>query len=140
MKKKDNKLSIKWANFFIHGLIPLRILLNIIEYFKIYDSIEVWNNIIIMLLILNAGYIVLLVLTYFYAKDFTHVGYNLLYSLFITETIILSFSATNNLVVNSTVEYLLILLVLVVFTSLIWFLPNYIYFKKRKHLFVNKVT
>lgn len=137
MAKK--KLSIKWAENFIHGIIPLRILLILVDSFRTYENIEYWTNLITIFFIINACYIILMVFTYFYAKKYTKIGYKLLYSLFIIDTLIFSISAVNNVSVGSTNEYILILLILIFLTFLIWLLPNYIYFKKRKHLFINKV-
>lgn len=137
MNKKEKNLSIKWLETFIFGIIPLRAIFNIINMFRVYGNVEMWNNLVILSLIIDVIYITLGVFTYFYARKYIKIGYNLLYSLFIVDTIMFGVTAVNNIAVSSISEYFYILLFLLVFSGLVWFLPNHIYLKKRKHLFVN---
>lgn len=135
MNKKQKKLSIKWLETFVYGIIPLRVLFNIINIFIAYGNIKVWNSLAVLSFITDIMYITLLVLTYFYAKKYIKTGYNLLNALFIVDTIMYSITAANNVAGDSISEYFYILICLLVFSGLVWWLPNHIYIKKREHLF-----
>lgn len=135
-KIKDKEiLSTKWLNFCIYWRIPISVLFGISNLLQFYGEVNNWNYLIIIFLIIDVSTIILYIITFIFARNYTRAGYKLLYSLFIFETITYSLATANNGTFNNNNEYILALLIYFVVLGLLWFLPNHIYLKKRKHLF-----
>lgn len=135
-KIKDKEiLSTKWLNFCIYWRIPISVLFGISNLLQFYGEVNNWNYLIIIFLIIDVSTIILYIITFIFARNYTKAGYRLLYSLFIFETITYSLTTANNGTFNNNNEYILALLIYFVVLGLLWFLPNHIYLKKRKHLF-----
>ena len=120
-KKKNKELSMRWYKFWNYVKLPWIIIINCINFFSLIDE----NSNVAILLILSLYIWYVINSMYNKRKNcFTHIKIILMF-----ETISWSIAITDN--INFLNLFIFIILLV------IWFLPNYVYFYKRKDIFIN---
>lgn len=133
-ENEEKEFSMKWWDFNQYIRFPFGILTSIsvfIRYLKLTS-----NSVISLLLVLNILNGILLFVTSYYFFKRTKVGYKLLNILLIYELLSNSFSFA----LKSGKFDIINFCVFISVYGIIWTLPNYIYFKKRKSLFNNTLS
>lgn len=136
--KSQNKhakdMPMFWWNFCKYVRFPLGILSylgNMTYYSELPTNIT--TNIFFLIDIVIA---IFLCATYYHFLKLTKIGYKFLNTWLITELLLNSFNAT---VAKSGTFVTIDFIIYVIILGLIWTLPNFIYFRKRKNLFDNNV-
>jgi len=130
-------ISLKWLKFHIYWRIPFGTFVGILNFLNFYINMDYWSIISVFAFVLDVASIVVFILTFIYAKSFTKRGYYLLYITLIIECITMSVYATENYLLKYNPDtYFSNWLIFISIFLLIWFLPNHVYFGKRKHLFI----
>lgn len=128
IQRSNNKsFGLKWFVFYTYIRLPISILLLIISVAILYDRVFMavdLNEIFSLLLLLI--YLVLLIALLIGLKDRKLWAWKLNFIVLIIETIIAAIGKSDDIVIFIT---------LTVLGSLLWILPNWVYFSKRKFLF-----
>ena len=135
MNKKTNDL---WFNIYVFLLLPFCVLINIwnlIGYIKHFDSL---NNMFITIiqLILCVTSIIFYNYTFYYAKYRVKKSYLLIMISIFLSVIVASFNQTLNTYYDQGAKTYLMFLVYVALFVIWWGLPNYIYFERRKEMYI----
>lgn len=136
---KNNDLPLNWLNFWKYIRFPVGIFLSVfnIGNYLVNEQLEL-NIIIILAFLIDVSSIIFMCVTFYHFAYPTKKGYALLNIWLLVELLLNSFNTTLN---SSTIECSTLLdfvtYFVITFTvlGLIWTLPNYIYFKKRKYYF-----
>ncbi len=140
--EKEKDLPMNWWHFWQYIRFPLGILLSIFYFFQsLWEIKDMTFNIYgVLLLFLNFAIVVFLCITfYFFIKRKKH-GFKILIIYSICEILYNSFVNVFDDAIfysYSLTEMVIIALVISGIFGGIWVYPNYIYFKKREHLFKN---
>ena len=118
-------IPIRWLDFYTYGKIPFVVLILIISFINILVNYSKVNNPLLYLFLIIFEIIIAIVLFIGLHKRRLW-GWKFNWFALFFEVLTITIPIANN--VN---EYLIIVCVFLV----IWFLPNFIYFKKRKMLF-----
>ena len=148
-KRKNKKLSTRWLWFYSHIRLPLGMLFTIMSFFSSMDvlssnrssfiSNRQYNNSLTILAIICIGYFLLLLFTWFGLSKRKRWGWYLNWLVLIVEVLSYPFSLLSLQSVapfQNCGEYL----IGVGLGTFWWFLPNAIYFGKRKCLFSKGVN
>ena len=135
MNKKTNDL---WFNIYVFLLLPFCILINIwniIKYLRYFNSL---NNMFITILqlvlcVISIGYYAY---TFYYAKDRVKKAYLLIMISIFYSVFVASFNQTITTYYDQGIKTYLMFIVYIVLITCIYGLPNYVYFKRRKDMFV----
>lgn len=122
--EKNKEIPMKWYKFWNYVKLPSFIIINWLNFFSSID--ESMNPITLLIFSLYIWY----VMSSMYNKRkncFTHIKIILVF-----ETIAWSIAITDNINPDFFLNLFIFIILLVV-----WFLPNYVYFNKRKDIFVN---
>lgn len=133
----------KWMSFIIRFRFPLLFIINGISFASdLLSQIGVYSfPYIIASLVMYAVWFTFYICAYMHASDLTMTGYKLLHIMFPIEVLMLSFSsAALQLSYTFNFGYAFVFFVVqFILLSAVWWLPNAIYFKKRKPLFIPPV-
>lgn len=133
-KKETKEFPMLWWNFNKYVRFPSGILLSLGNI--TYYSQMTFNTTISLLFGIDVACICLLCTTYYHFLKKNKIGYKLLNTLLIVELLINAFSSTMRSGSFVTTDFIINVSIL----GLIWTLPNYMYFRKRKLLFCNSCT
>ena len=135
---KNNTLPMNWWNFWKYVRFPLGIILSAVNIAAYLPELEV-NPITIFALLIDISVVVFMFITYYHFLEQNSIGYKLINTWLIVELTLNTLNtATNSISKSTTVtlmdfagSFALAFLIL----GLVWTLPNYIYFRKRKSCF-----
>lgn len=144
--KKDagNELPMNWWTFWQYARFPLSIIAMAVNIIGYLPNLEV-NTINIFIFLIDFLFFTFMCTTYcYFFMQNNKIGYNLINAYLIIESIY--FPLVNSITIIENVDYAamlmdfaIIFVALLTIWTLIWTLPNYIYFKKRKKCFdINK--
>lgn len=136
--KAENKLPMDWWKFWEYFIFPASMLLYFISIIKMLfiESISTVGPIICNFIVL-----IYMAVTYcFFIYRKSNVGFYIMIVYLALSTLIgasLNTTIIENICTSrmNPDEYLLILFCILIIHTVTWFLPNYIYFKKRKNYF-----
>lgn len=135
---KNSTLPMNWWNFWKYVRFPLGFILTASNIVAYLPELEV-NSITIFALLIDISMVVFMLITYYHFLEQNKIGYKLINAWLIVE---LTFN-TINTAINSMSSYTTVTLMdfagsfvlAFLILGLVWTLPNYIYFKKRKSCF-----
>lgn len=135
---QNNNLPMNWWNFWKYFRFPVGIIMTAVNITSYLPELEV-NAITIFALLTDISIVILMFTTYYHFLEQDKIGYKFTIAWLIIELI----SNTLNTAITSLSDYSNITLmdfsasffVAGAIYGLVWTLPNYIYFKKRKHCF-----
>lgn len=140
INNQHKNLPINWLNFWKYIRFPLGIILSVANVGLYLPKLEV-NLVTIFALLIDILVICFMCITYYHFLMQNKIGYSFLITWLIIELVFNSVNASVSFVSNFEYETLLDFafgfLLAIGFLGLIWTLPNYIYFKKRKYYFFN---
>lgn len=131
-KNQDNisdiELPLRWFKFYTYVRIPASILfaIGLIVFIETSQTIGLIENRMFFVEASLILMIIFLVFLFYALHKRLSVGWTLNWVAIVSDTLIAPISRVN---------FLGAYLVAVILMSLVWFLPNYIYFKKRRHYF-----
>ena len=136
--KQNNTLPMNWWKFWQYFRFPVGIIMTVVNIMNYLPELEV-NAITIFALLTDISIVILMFVTYYHFLDQDKIGYKFMIAWLIIE---LTFNALN-VATTSLSDYSNITLMdfagsfifAICILGLAWTLPNYIYFKKRKHCF-----
>ena len=131
IENEEKEFSMKWWDFNQYIRFPFGIL-SVLTFFIQYSKLTL-NSISSLLFILNIANGALLIVTYYHFLKRNKVGYKLLNVFLICELLVSTF----NLAIKSEKFDIISFVVFIIVYGIVWTLPNYIYFRKRKSLFNN---
>ena len=137
-KKNEKKQSTLWLKFWIYWRLPMSILIGIVYLFGIYNEIEIWNYLTKLCFILDLLTILIYMLTFFTANKFMKIGFYFLNISLLVECFSLALNLTYEKLGQITDNFFTILMIYLGIEIIIWFLPNFIYLRKRKILFTQE--
>lgn len=136
IEESNNNLPLNWYKFYRYFRLPVSIIFGILSCIGLFSNdMDFWPEAtfifaIIFILLILFYIIVLLLFDY-------KIGYLLNNILIIIEIVLYSINCTlgiqNSL--NTVNNVLIYMLTYILIFGVIWGIPNYIYFKKRKYLF-----
>lgn len=124
----EKEPSMLWWDFYKYVRFPVGIITRIV-YIMVFYYNSTFNGIMFFALFLDIFLGIFLIITYYHFWHKTKIGYKLINILLIIELINSSLNAS----IDNKSSFFAILCIL----GLIWTLPNYIYFEKRKRFFSN---
>lgn len=135
----NNTLPMNWWNFWKYFRFPVGIFLTIINIFGYLPELEV-NTITIFALITDIFLVVLMCTTYYHFAIQSKFGYKLLNVWIVIESVCNVLNATisntsDELYAITMLDFVTQFICTFAIWALIWILPNYVYFNKRKHCF-----
>lgn len=133
----SENLPMNWWKFWQYCRLPVGLILSIISLYS-YTEITM-TPVMLFVLMINVLLIVLLVLTLYALIAKKMMGYYLLIITLFLSTLCNTFMNTFSNAKDSSdiTEPCIVFLVSFGILCIIWILPNYIYFKKRRNLFCN---
>lgn len=152
-RKMNEELPMKWWDFCKYIRFPLGIIVSIFNFINTLSAVKdiQLNSFGYIIISVNFALIILLCVTYYFFLERKKYGFEILITYYICELLYNSFINTlKDDYING--EDLGTIIITALFISaivgVIWILPNYIYFKKRRHLFgkeeaysnINEVT
>lgn len=140
--KKDasDKLPMNWWTFWQYVRFPLSIIAMVVNIIDYLPNLEV-NTINIFIFLIDFLFFTFMCTTYYYFyMQNNKIGYNFVNTYLVIESIyfplVNSITAIENVDYTATLmDFAIIFVALLTIWTLIWTLPNYIYFKKRKKCF-----
>lgn len=141
-KTYDINLPMNWWNFWQYIRFPLSILFSVITIVNYLPNLDI-NLISISAFLIDFLFFALILVTYFYfLMQNNKYGYRIMSIYLITDSIYTSISiALENIdIVNSTLfDFAILFVIAFAIYSIVWTVPNYVYFQKRKYCFyINK--
>lgn len=130
VSEKNNILPMNWYNFFTYFRLPLGIVLNTYTLFTYNYSSFVYNKIELGIFFINIALIILLVLSFYMLHKRMKNTMTCIIILLLVECLSIIGNCINSF---NVLTYIVITFI----TFVIWFIPNYIYFKKREDIFIN---
>lgn len=136
---ETNKKRMNWFSFYIKVLLPLRIPFSILSFISLLGNmhsryvvtgVSPWTNVLILSMIINIVQFFVLCYTYTKMKNLESESYNSNIVYMMIGLLSISFTYLYSLNV-----YGILSLIPIIIYLLIWFIPNYFYFKKRKSIF-----
>lgn len=137
-KKNEKKQSILWLKFWIYWRLPIGIFIGVAYLFAAYNEIEFWNYLTKLCFILDLLTILIYMLTFFTANKFMKIGFYFLNISLLVECFYSAFKLTYEKIGEITNDFLTILILYLGIEIIIWFLPNFVYLRKRKILFTHE--
>lgn len=128
--ERNNILPMNWYNFFTYFRLPLGIVLNTYTLFTYNYSSFVYNKIELGIFFINIALIILLVLSFYMLHKRVKNTMTCIIILLLVECLSIIGNCINFF---NVLTYIVITFI----TFVIWFIPNYIYFKKREDIFIN---
>lgn len=134
-----NNIKMNWFSFYIKVILPIRIIFCILSVISFLGNLygqyrfwglSPWTDTVILALIIDIGQIFVLCYTFTKMKKLKEESFNSNIIYMIIGVISISFTYLPKLK-----EYGALALIPTAVYLIIWFLPNYIYFKKRKPIF-----
>lgn len=132
----DEKYSgTAWLRFYIYWRFPISFILGAIilfgSYAKFYYDRQLISSIIWFAVAIDIGVYIFRIIVYLNLKEMTEKGYNQNIALLAIESVYVPFSNAGD---NSAEQFMISFIVF----FFIWVLPNYIYFKHRKFMFLDE--
>lgn len=130
--KKEPALPLNWYNFYFHFRLPLAIifdLLLLISFFSYEDSI--WYG--------YPYYVFLIGLLFFALEFFTFLFFKYKIGYILNNILLWCNVVYMCLYMFTEIFDIYMLIFNLIFMTLIWWLPNFIYFSKRKYMFNKKI-
>lgn len=137
MNKK--KHSILWLKFWIYWRLPIVIFMGIFYLFGIYNKIETWNYLTELCFASDFLMILIYILTFFTANKYMKIGFYFLNISLLIECFSLALKLTHEKLGQITDNFFTILMIYLGIEIIVWFLPNFIYLRKRKILFAREL-
>lgn len=138
--KIKEELPMNWWNFWKYFRFPVSIFFSIFNFIGSLSVLkDVQLNIYgILLLVINIALIIFLCITFYFFITRKKYGFEMLIIYSIAEVVFNSFINTfsgDDVYFNNITELVISVLIISGIVCAIWVYPNYIYFKKRRHLF-----
>ena len=138
----NNKTNDLWFNIYVFLLLPFCVLINIwniVKYIKYFNSL---NNMFITILqfVLCIVSIVYYSYTFYFAKDRVKKSYLLIIISIFFSVFVASFNQTITTYYDQGIKTYLMFILYLVLITFIYGLPNYVYFNRRKDMFVMDKT
>ena len=138
-KSASNNLPMNWWKFWLYFSFPFGIAFSILN-LKDYVGLKI-NFITFLVLIINILMILLTCVAYYFMINRKKRGYELVIANLITvacwNALFSTLETISNNIETTFSEFFISFAIALVIIGIVWIYPNYIYFKKRKHLFSN---
>lgn len=142
---KNNNLPMNWWNFWKYVRFPLGIFLSVINIVAYLPELEV-NLITIFAFFIDIAIVAIMCVTYYHFYMHNKIGYKFLLAYLIIELICNCIDSASTYLENykftSLVDFAIPFALAFFVYGIVWVVPNYIYFKKRKNCFsvINNTT
>ena len=117
-KKNSSDLRMSWFYFYTYVRLPIAVIISLA------NLLNVASNLYTLISVLYIAVLILVIYGHTKRKLW---GWNLNLTLLVFETLFYSLSYHKGDIIQTFILFIIF--------ALLWFLPNYIYFKKRIHLF-----
>lgn len=137
------ELPKNWWNFWQYVRFPVGIICLVVGIVDYLPTLDV-NMINIYTFLIDLAVLVIMFITYYHFLMENKIGYNFLNSWLVIELVTNALTTTTNSFADNyegsnLLDFAIYFVITVCILGIIWTLPNYIYFKKRKSLFNDNI-
>lgn len=129
-----------WLKFWLYFRFPVGLILSLFTFSGAYMNDETLSGdfTLIIAMCIDLAVLTLTCITYYYMYKREKIGYILIKIFLIVELIYISINSTFSVQYSTISEYTISIYMSMLLCGLIWTLPNYVYFLKRRWWFEKK--